>query len=118
MQVLQRHLRHRVSADTKEHSAHNAECHNDKADAEEWIEPRDDLVDGEQRRQCIVDEDDGKPEEHRLPCQLGKQHRRPRHKDDTDENKEDNRKDTHNLEHDIPQILTDDLRETFPVLTK
>ena len=118
MQVLQRHLGHRMSADTEEHSAHDAECHDDEADAEERIKPCDDLVDRQQGCQRIVNKDDSEPEEDRLPRQLGKQHRRSRHEHDTDENEEDNRKYAHNLKHDMPQILADDLREAFTILTE
>ena len=118
MQVLQRHLGHRMSADTEEHSAHDTECHDDEADAKERIEPCDDLVDRQQGCQRIVNKDDSEPEEHRLPRQLGKQHRRSRHEHDTDENEEDNRKYAHDLKHDMPQILADDLRETFSILTE
>ena len=118
MQVRERHLGHDVTADTEKHSAHDAERHNDETDSKEWIEPRDDLVNRQERRHRIVEEDNAEPRKHFLPRELGEQHRRTRHKDDTDENEQDNGEDTHDLQHDVPQILADDLGETLTVLTE
>ena len=61
MQVLKCHLRHDVTADTEEHAAHDAERHDDQADAEDRIKPRDDLVDRQERRHRVVDEDHAEP---------------------------------------------------------
>ena len=61
MQVFKRHFRHNMSANTEEHTAHNAERHHNEADAKERIEPRDDLVDRQQRRHRVVNEDHAQP---------------------------------------------------------
>ena len=61
MQVLERHLRHDVSANTEEHASHNAERHDNKADAKQRIEAGDDLINRQEGRHCIVDKDHAEP---------------------------------------------------------
>ena len=61
MEVLERHLGHGMSADAKEHSAHDAERHDNQTDAEERIKTRDDLIDRQKRRERVVDENNREP---------------------------------------------------------
>ena len=106
-------LQHRSCAAVIQRSSRDAQRHDDQADAENRVQLADDLVDGEQRRQEIVDQNHNRPELHvqGLRRQQGDQPRRAYHKHNAHHHQQNHRENPHDHCHDRTQVFAYDLRD-------
>ena len=103
-------LRHHIVAG-EEHGAGNAQSHDDQADAEDGVQLADDLVDGNEGGDHIVDHDDPQPEGgvQMLGGQHGQQTGGAGGEDDTAHDQQDHGEHTHDLAHTVAQVVAGQL---------
>ena len=118
MQVLQCQFRHRVPADTKEHTAHNAQSHDNQTDAKNRIETGNQLINRKQRCQEIIGQHTGQNNRNRNAGKLGQKPCRPRHKYRTDKYQQHYGEHTHNHQHSSTHMMPDDLGDTLAILAQ
>ena len=94
-------------------AAHDAEGHEKQADAEDGVNPADQLVDGKQGRQQEIDEDDGAPERdvEAFGGQVGQKPGGTGHEDRAAHDHEQDADDAAELFHAFPQVFAGDFRD-------
>ena len=99
-----------MSAYAEEHAACDADSHDDEADTENRIETCNDLIDREHGSQEVVGKNDDEPREN-FPAG------RACHEYGADEDKKNDREDTHDVQHGAAHLVANDFRNTVSVFT-
>ncbi len=107
-----------MPADAEEHARHDAERHDDEADAKERIEARDERVDRQQRRKEVVEQHAGQHIGDRDAREVREQSRGARHEHRTDKHEEHDGEHAHDEEHRAPHVVADDLRDALAILAQ
>ena len=115
IEVCEDHFRHGVATDTHQHAAGNTEGHNDEADTENRIEPGNDFIDRKKGCQEIVGKDHDEPGENLPAGQFRQQHSRAGHEYGTNKNQQNDREETHDGQHGVAHVASDDFRNTVSV---
>ena len=106
-----------MSAYAEEHAACDADSHDDEADTENRIETCNDLIDREHGSQEVVGKNDDEPWENFPAGQFCQEHCRACHEYGADEDKKNDREDTHDVQHGAAHLVANDFRNTVSVFT-